>query len=430
MTTREHAAIPMGVAAEPSASRFGLWVVTAVLGLFLFAAAAPTPLYGIYASRWSFTPVMLTVIFAVYAVALLATLLVTGSISDAIGRRPVILAALAVQSLSMLAFLVADGLGWLVVARIGQGVATGLATAAVAAALIDHQPSTRPGLGPLLNAVTPMIGLALGALVAGALAQYAPDPLRLVYVVMLGGFVLLAAAMLRVSETVIQRRPVDLRPRVGVEPGARATFWVTLPCIVACWALGGLYLSLGPSLIAQLENTDDYLLGGATAFAFCAAGAAAGVLVRGWTPHRAMRTGCVLLVTGLAITVTAIVAGNGIALLAGSIVAGAGFGAGFLGAFRALAAATRPARRSELIAALYLAAYLAFSIPAVVAGVLTTQIGLHATSIGYAVVVAALAAGSLTAARPRPRSSSGNDQRAADPTPAGPSRVKNAAQRR
>lgn len=208
-----------------------------MLGLFLFAASAPTPLYGIYASRWGFTSAMLTVIFAVYAVALLATLLVAGSLSDAVGRRPVILSALAVQSLSMLAFLLADSLGLLLVARIGQGAATGLATAAVAAALIDHQPPTRSGLGPLLNAVTPMVGLALGSLVAGALVQYGPYPLRLVYAVMLAGFVLLAAAVLRVPETVTERRRIDLRPRVGVEPAARKMFWVSdplfdLPCVI------------------------------------------------------------------------------------------------------------------------------------------------------------------------------------------------------
>lgn len=388
---------------DGSGSRFGLWVVTAVLGLFLFAAGAPTPLYGIYAARWGFTPTMITVIFAVCAGSLLDTLLVAGSISDSIGRRPVILAALAVQSLSMLAFLAADGLGWLFVARIGQGVATGLVTAAVAAALIDHQPPARPGLGPLLNAVTPMFGLALGSLIAGALVQYASYPLRLVYAVMLAGFVMLAAAMLCVPETVTRRRPVDLRPHIGVEPGVRPQFWVTLPCIIASWALGGLYLSLGPSLTAQLDHSANHLLGGATAFALCGAGAAASLLVRKGTPHRAMLTGCTLLVAGIAITITAIAGGHGGVLLTGSVVAGAGFGCAFLGAFRTLVGAADPARRGELIAALYVAAYLAFSIPAVAAGVLTTRVGLKTTSIGYASVVAVLAACSLTAVLPHRR---------------------------
>ncbi|MDN5858264.1 MAG: MFS transporter [Pseudonocardia sp.] len=369
-----------------------------MLGLFLFAASAPTPLYAIYAARWQFTPSTITVIFAVYAVALLATLLVAGSLSDAVGRRPVILAALVVQSLSMLAFLAADGVGWLFLARIGQGVATGLVTAAVAAALIDHQPPDRPGLGALLNAVTSMIGLATGSLIAGALVQYAPDPLRLVYSVMLVGFVGLAVATLRVPETVTRRRRVDLVPRLGVEPRARAPFLVALPCVVASWALGGLYLSLGPSLIGRIDHSANHLLGGAIAFSLCAAGALTSLFVARWSPHRAMVTGCALLVVGLTITVVAIAFELGWLLFAGSVIAGAGFGSGFLGSFRSLAAVASREHRSELIATLYVAAYLAFALPAVVAGVLTTRFGVEPTSIGYAIVVAALAAGSLTAA--------------------------------
>lgn len=406
-TNAKSAQIPPGMAADRAGSRLGLWVVTAVLGLFLFAAAAPTPLYRMYAAEWGFTPAMLTVIFAVYAVALLATLLVAGSVSDAVGRRPVILGALAVQSLSMLAFLVADSVTWLLVARIGQGVATGLATTAVAASLIDHQPPTRPRLGPLLNAVTPMAGLALGSLAAGALVQYAPDPLRLVYAVMLAGFVMLAAAMLRVPETVGQRRPVDLRPRAGVEPALRAMFLAALPCIIACWALGGLYLSLGPSLMTQIEHTANHLLGSAIAFALCASGATAGLLVRDRTPERAMRIGCSLLIAGLAFSIAAIMIESGVLLLASSTVAGAGFGCAFLGAFRILVARASPRRRGEVIAALYVAAYLALSIPAVAAGIVTTRVGLRATSIGYAAAVAVMAGWSLIAARSRSHSGPG-----------------------
>ena len=208
---------------------------------------------------------------------------------------------------------------------------------------------------------------------------------------------------LRVPETVSERRPVDLRPRIGVEPAARATFWAALPCIVAAWALGGLYLSLGPSLVMQLDRSANHLLGGATAFALCAAGAVAGLLVRDWVSRQAMQTGCLLLIAGLAITITAIATDHGALLVIGSIVAGAGFGAAFLGAFRTVVVAANPARRGELVAALYVAAYLAFSVPAVVAGILTARFGLQATSAGYAAVVAVLAAGSLSATRPSRR---------------------------
>src|SRR5262249_44897344 len=116
------------------------WVVAATLGLFLLAAAAPSPLYAVYAAKWHFSAATLTRVFAIYAIALLVALLLTGSLSDSIGRRPVILAALVIQLASMLAFLLASGTDWLFAARIAQGVATGIATSALAASLVDLQP--------------------------------------------------------------------------------------------------------------------------------------------------------------------------------------------------------------------------------------------------------------------------------------------------
>ena len=188
----------------------------------------------------------------------------------------------------MAAFLLADGLAWLYAARVLQGAATGLVTAAVAAALIDLQPPARPARGPLVNAITPTVGLAAGALAASALVQYGPAPLRLVYALLLAGFLLLAVAVAALPAGSTARRPVSLRPRVSVEPAVRPAFWAALPCLVATWALGGLYLSLGPSLILSLSHSGSRLLGGSLVFALCGAGPAA----------RAMRTGCLLLLAG------------------------------------------------------------------------------------------------------------------------------------
>jgi arginase family enzyme len=379
----------------------GFWVVAVTLGLFLAAASAPSPLYGVYAARWHFSSTTLTAVFAVYAVALLATLLIAGSLSDSIGRRPVIAAGLALQVVSMGLFLAADGTGWLYGARIVQGVATGLVTAAVAASLLDLQPAARPGLGGLVNAVTPTAGLAGGSILAGALVQYAPDPLRLTYLVLLIGFLALGGAMLIVPEPAAHRAAISLRPRAGVHPSARPAFWAALPCLVATWALGGLYLSLGPSLILNIEGSANHLLGGSIVFVLCTAGATASVLVRAAAPTRVMLAGCALLVAGLSITIVAIAAGSGALLFAASAISGAGFGAGFLGAFRQLVANAKPAWRAELIAAIYVVAYLAFALPAVVAGVITEHAGLRNTTTGYAVVVAILAVAAIVAHRVR-----------------------------
>jgi MFS family permease len=400
--------------AEPAPDRAGtaggrrFWIVAATSFLYLFAASAPSPLYGVYAATWHFSPTTLTAVFGVYALALLTTMLITGSLSDAIGRRPVVVAALVLQALAMAAFIAADNVGWLYVARIVQGAATGLVTAAISAALVDLQPPGKAGLAALVNATIPPAGLAAGALVAGALVQYAPAPMRLVYWVLLAVFAVLTAVVLTlVPETVTERRTVSLAPRVGVERSVRGAFLAAMPALIACWALGGLYLSLGPSLVQELAHTGNALTGGVVVFLLCGAGALAGVLVRGWSPRLAMLAGCAALAGGVAVTVAAVAAEIPALLYAGTVVAGCGFGVAFLGSFRTLVALASPQRRGELIAAIYIVAYLAFSVPSVIAGVLTTSIGLNDAATGYGVVVALLALAALPAtARPTTHSAS------------------------
>lgn len=386
--------------------RIGFWIVAAVLGAFLIGASAPSPLYTVYAARWHFSAIMITVIFAVYALALLITLLTSGRLSDSLGRKPVILVALLVQMLSMVLFLLAGSVTTLVIARIAQGMATGLVTAAVSAALIDLQPAERPGRGPLMNAVMPTAGLAVGALLAGILVQFAPLPIRLVYLVMLIIYVGLAVAVVTVPETATARTPVDLRPRLGVRPQARKEFLSALPSLVACWALGGLYLSLGPSLILQLERSSSHVLGGALVTVLCGSGALASVILQRLPPARIMTIGCALLIVGVAAAVVALMIVSGPALMISSVIAGAGFGAAFLGAFRHLVATADPASRAGLITAIYLVAYLSFALPAVVGGVAVNRIGLRPTTIAYAIVVALLTLTSLVAMRVRARAAS------------------------
>lgn len=316
----------------------GFAVITAVLGLFLAAAAAPTPLYKLYAERWHFSAVNLTAVFAVYALALLASLLAAGSLSDALGRRMVIALALALEALSMGAFLVADGLVWLYVARTIQGVATGLATASVASALIDLQ-GNRQGRGALANAVTPTFGLALGALGAGALVQYAPAPTRLVYATLLAGLVAAAVGLVVVPETVTARRRPDFNLVFGVDEAARPAF---LSALVATWALGGLYLSLGPSIAYTLAHSTDRLIGAAAVALLTATGGFSSLLMHNRPSRSAMLGGCGALAAGVIITLSGVIWTSQPLFYTGTVIAGFGFGASFLGAFRTLAGVATP----------------------------------------------------------------------------------------
>jgi hypothetical protein len=372
--------------------RVSFWLVGAILGVLMFAASAPSPLYALYQQRWHFSATTLTAVFAVYALALLATLLVCGALSDHVGRRPVIFTALLIDAAAMICFLLASGVSALYAARVLQGIATGAGTSALSAALIELQPDRGTPMGPLVNSSAPAIGLGTGALVTSALAQYAPAPTRLVYWLLLAVLVIAGLGVIAMPEPGERRTGAlaSLRPRVGIPPVARGAFAVTLPCLVALWALGGLYLSLGPSLASTLIGSQNHLWGGLVIFLLMAAGAAASIALRALPGERAMLWGSATLLLGIAITIPAIAARVPALFLAATVVAGTGFGLAFLGVFRTLTALAPASERAALIAAIYTVSYLAFSVPVVVAGVATTHYGLHDTSLAYATAVAAL----------------------------------------
>ena len=376
-------------------------VVTGTLTLFLFGASAPTPLYVVYQARFGFSATTLTAIFAVYALALLLTLIPAGALSDQLGRRPVILGAITCQAAAMALFLLADGTPMLFAARIVQGVATGAATGALSAALIDLQP-TGSTLGPLTASVAPPIGLALGALCGGLLVQLDAAPLRLVYWVQLVGLVLAAAGLvIAVPETVVERHRPGLRLefRINVPVTARRAFIALAPGLGATWALAGLFLSLGPSLAVVLLHSRSHVLGGLVPATLCLVTAVASFATRRWSGRRAVIAGTVLLAVGVLITFAGIRASSAVLLFTGSAVAGLGFGPAFAGSLRTLAPLAPSEARAGLLAGVYVVSYLAFAVPAVVAGLAATRWGLRSSASGYAlaVVVLALAAAGLTA---------------------------------
>jgi MFS family permease len=269
------------------------WLVATMLGLLMFAASAPSPLYGVYAAKWHFSSTTLTAVFAVYAVALLATLVVTGRLSDHIGRRPVIAAGLLVEAASMACLIAAHSVALLYVAMVLQGLATGAITGALSAALVDLQPDSSSTIAGLVNSATPGIGLATGALVTGALAQYGPAPTHLVYWLLLGMFVVGVGAVIAMAEPGT-RRPgalASLSPKLGVPRQARGAFASTLPCLDALWALGGFYLSLGPTLARELLGHPTCYGADSVIFLVTGVGAAAAIVWRSITPAAAMLAG-------------------------------------------------------------------------------------------------------------------------------------------
>jgi MFS family permease len=367
------------------------WLVAGISLLMLFAAAAASPLYRVYQTRWGFSATTITEIFAIYVVALLFTLIFLGGLSDYVGRRPVLLAGIAAQAVGCTLFLTAGGVGSLYLARIAQGIGVGLAASAIGAALVELRSD---GLAPLISTSAPNLGLASGALVTSALVQYAPAPTRLVWVAILGGLVVAFVVVVAMPET-RARRPgavAALRPHVEVPPAARETFLVALPSMVAVWALGGLYLSLGPSLSAEIIHSANLLWGGLLICILTTFGALASAGLRDRDPTRVMAAGCVALGAGALITDAALINRSSVALIVGTAIAGLGFGPAFTGAYRAIVSQAEPEDRAGLIAAIFIVTYASFGGPVIIAGLATERFGLRDTALVFAAGVAALAA--------------------------------------
>ena len=370
--------------------RAAFWLQVSIAVSFLAGSSAPTPLYAVYQARWGFSPITTTVVFGVYAIAVLAALLVFGSLSDHVGRRPVLLVALGMQAAAMVTFAVADGVGTLLVARVVQGLSTGAALGAIGAGLVDLDRVR----GTTANAVAPILGTAIGSGVSGLAVEFLPAPTQLIYLALLATFVLQGAGVLLMRESATPRPGAlgSLRVRLALPADVRRPLLVAAPALVALWSLAGFYGSLGPALVRRVAGTDSIALGGLALFVLAGSGGLAVLAVRTVAARDAMLLGTLALAGGTALTLLAVVYGTGLELFIGAGVAGAGFGAAFQGTLRTIVPVAAPQDRAGVLSLVLVICYLAFGLPAVLAGYLVVHGGgVGTTSREYAAAVIVLA---------------------------------------
>jgi MFS family permease len=278
-----------------------------------------------------------------------------------------------------------------------QGLATGAAVGVLGAYLLDLQPATGSRLGSLVNGAAATGGLGVGATLTGVLIQYAPHPTRLIFAILTVAFLALMLTTVLLPETVSRETGAwaALRPRVSVPAAARRAFVRAVPAMVSTWMLGGLFLSVGGSLLAVVFGQTNHALVGLVLGLFAGSAAVGSILVRDRSPEGMTRLGTAALVVGTVLFLVALSTTSFALFIIGAVIAGGGFGPAFLGAFRSVSQLAAPHERAALISAIYVVSYLAFSIPAVVAGVLITHVGLRDTSLGYGGVVAAVAVATL-----------------------------------
>jgi MFS family permease len=348
-----------------------LYLLASLIVSLLAASSAPTPLYATYQRLWGFTPITTTVVFGVYAVAVLTALLVLGRLSDHVGRRPVLLAALAVQAISLVAFTAAGGVPELLAARVIQGLSTGAALGAIGAGMLDIN---RPR-GTLANSVSPGMGSGLGSIGSGLAVRYLPAPTHLIYLVLLGVIVAQAVGVALMRETVSRSRGAlaSLVPDIRLPRTVRSHLLTAAPVLFAVWALAALYGALGPALVQALTGSHDVVLGGLSLTVLAAFGVGAIFVLRATAPRTVMLTGIGALAAGVAVTLIALTVKSTAVFFAGTAVSGVGFGSGFQGGIRTVVPRVAAHERAGVLSLLFVVSYLGLGVPAVAAGFLAVH---------------------------------------------------------
>jgi Major Facilitator Superfamily len=359
----------------------------AFAGLYL-AAGAPSPLFVRYQQEWGFPAGLLTIAFAAYAFALVIALVVAGSLSDFIGRRPVLIGALAVELAAMVMFIFAPNIGWVIAARVVQGLATGAATSAFSASLLELAPVRSRKTAAIVGGAAPAGGLGLGALLAGVAVQFTTAASVIVFTALAVVMVLGALVAVFAKETVT-RQPGAIRslaPRIAVPAPARREFAGIIPVLLAGWMFSALFIGLAPTIVSGIFHIHSGLIEGLTVFIAPGVAAVSGFILGRFGSRTALQVGGI----GVAVGVAIVVAGIGFQVLPllwlGGLVGGFGFGASFSGSLRLLGPFAQAHQRAEMFAAVFLVAYLSFGAPAIILGQLVAPLGLLTTVIGFGAV--------------------------------------------
>ncbi|MEU6707846.1 MFS transporter [Streptomyces wuyuanensis] len=387
--------------------RPGYPAAAAVFAIGMVGTTIPTSLYGLYQEQIGFSELTVTVVFAMYAIAVITTLLLAGNYSDAVGRRPVLLAAMGFSAAGACCFLLETGLPFLFAGRLLSGIAAGLLSGAATAAVIELAPPDRKAHAAFAATAAKMTGLGCGPLLSGLLAQYAPWPLKLVFWVDLG-LIAVACVLTRLLPETVEnpRRWPRLNPQgISVPPGIKSVFMPASVAAFAGFALFGLFTSVAPTFAVRTLDVHNLAVSGAVVCSVFLAS----TLGQSMTPKvgavRALPIGCAVLIVGLLLVAASLLAESLPLLVAGALFGGAGQGLAFRGALTLINDAAPPHHRGGTISAFFVLAYAGLALPVVGVGALTMALGLRTAGLVFAgcVTVIAACAGAYAALHPPTR---------------------------
>lgn len=368
----------------------------------MLGTTLPTPLYPGYQTAYGFSQLIITVIFAAYALGVIAALLVAGRWSDQLGRRPLLFAGLTAAALSDLVFLGAEGLSSLLAGRVLSGMSAGIFTGTATVAVVESAPAAWKRTAIFVATAANMGGLGLGPVVAGALAEYVAWPLHLAYAVHLGLLVIAVLGVAVAAETVTRPPRIRLRvQRLKVPDEVRGVFMPAVIAGFAGFAVLGFFTATAPAFMAQVLGHDNLLAIGLVAGCVFFASTLGQLAQDRLPPARRLPLGCAVVIVG------ALVVGAGLALatlwvfLLGALIVGLGQGIAFRAGLGAVAAACPMNQRGAVTSTFFVIVYVAISIPVVGIGVVARLVGLQATGVGFAIGVALLAGVALVSLQRR-----------------------------
>lgn len=358
----------------------------------MIGTTLPTPLYPIYGDAFGLSALMITIIYAVYAIGVIGGLLVFGNLSDRIGRRYILIPGIILSAVSAMVFLFADGITPLFIGRVLSGLSAGLFTSTATTTLVDLTPSHKQGKASMIASGVNMLGLGLGPLLAGVLAQYLSYPMRLVFVV---DFVILIPAFFAIwfmPEPVKWKGKFRLKvQKLSVPLEVRPTFIRAVIPVFAGFSMLGLFTAVSPTFLQEVLHMDNKAVLGVIVFSvFCAS--AVGQLLFTNTSNRVVLTlGSAILMLGVVSVGIALQSRSLIILLIGAIVSGIGQAFSFRAGLASVNAKTTSEKRGEVTSSFFTIAYIALSIPVVGVGLLAKWTGIQVAGIVFSIVIALLA---------------------------------------
>lgn len=390
-----------GAHAVPSTRRrfshgVGFWVVSGAFLVSMAFSVVPSPLWTLYQQRDGFSTFAITIAFASYAVGVVISLFLAGHLSDRLGRKTILLPAIALEIVSALVFVLWPELGGLIVARVISGLGIGMLTATATAHILDLHLKARPGAsaarGQVVSGAANLGGFGVGALVSGVLAQWVTGPLVVPYLVFIVLLALAGFAVALVPETVMRQENWSYRPqRIRVPAESRRRFLLVALTAFAAFSVLGLFTSLAPVFVAGSLGITSRFIAGLVVFISFAAAAVAQIVVRSLGSRTQVGLGAIMLIVGIVLLATAVVGGTSLPLfLLGGVVAGAGAGTLFKAALAVGGALAEPRYRGEVLAGVFLVAYLGLTVPVVGIGVATLWVSLPMALVGFAVVIVAV----------------------------------------